>query len=219
MISVSQAVEEMLRTKPFVIEALCSGIINVSSLSRTLIPALEQTMRRRVNQGAVVMAINRMVPGLRSHQQFSYEQMVAALGDIIVHSNLADYTYRNSATMMGCHRELLSEIGAVSDAFYTIVRGVFESTVVVGRELCGVVERVFGAEQLTYSNRELSAVTVKLSRDNVQHVGVYYQILKFLAWEGINVKEVISTSTEFSLVVGESEVDAAFALLQNLKRV
>lgn len=59
---------------------------------------------------------------------------------------------------------------------------------------------------------------MKLSTGNVHFVGFYYQILKFIAWEGINVKEVISTANEFTIVVAEEDVDAAFAILKNLKQ-
>jgi len=38
-----------------------------------------------------------------------------------------------------------------------------------------------------------------------------------LAWEGISINEVISTSNEFTVLVSEEEVDLAFKVIKDLK--
>jgi hypothetical protein len=38
-----------------------------------------------------------------------------------------------------------------------------------------------------------------------------------LAWEGIIINEVISTSNEFTILVGEDQVDIAFKVIKDLK--
>jgi len=53
---------------------------------------------------------------------------------------------------------------------------------------------------------------------NTEIYGVYYYILKQLAWEGINIVQVVSTSNEFTIVVNQAEIDIAFKILMNLKR-
>ena len=119
---------------------------------------------------------------------------------------------------MDNHVKLMNSLAGRQDQFYTMVRGVFESTLVVGTELCPLVDDFFQDEECCYRNANLSAITLKLSASNVHFVGFYYQILKFIAWEGINVKEVISTTNEFTIIVAEEDVDAAFAILKNLKQ-
>jgi hypothetical protein len=41
--------------------------------------------------------------------------------------------------------------------------------------------------------------------------GVYSFILKALAWEGLNVVEVVSTLNEFTIILDDKAIDAAFA--------
>ncbi len=218
MLTISQAVEKVVKVKPFVTEALCEGLINISSLSRQIHPTVEKLTGKEVKQGAIVMALNRLVPNLKINVDSSYKNMISSLGDIIVRSDLSDYTFRNSPTIMENHVKLMNSLSSRQDLFYTMVRGVFESTLVVGSEICSLVEEQFKDEECAYKNGSLSAITLKLSTSNVHFVGFYYQILKFIAWEGINVKEVISTANEFSIIVGEEDVDAAFAILKNLKQ-
>ena len=45
--------------------------------------------------------------------------------------------------------------------------------------------------------------------------GVYYSILKQLAWEGINLVEVSSTYTELTLILHEKDINRAFSIIHN----
>lgn len=218
MLTISQAVEKVIKVKPFVTEALCEGLINISSLSRQIHPTIEKLTGKEVKQGAIVMALNRLVPNLKGSGDMTYRNVITSIGDIIVRSDLTDYTFRNSPTIIENHVKLMNQLVGRQDQFCTMVRGVFETTLVVGTEICPLVEVFFAGENSSYKNSNLSAITLKLSTGNVHFVGFYYQILKFIAWEGINVKEVISAANEFTIVVAEEDVDAAFAILKNLKQ-
>ncbi|MBE6341408.1 MAG: aspartate kinase [Bacteroidales bacterium] len=217
MLTISQAVEKIIKVKPFVIESLSEGLLNISSLARSILPDVARLTGRDVKQGAIVMALKRMVPDTSELASPLFNGMMNNLGDIIVRSNLTDYTFRNSSTIMKCHIQLISDISSHADAFYTMVRGVFESNLVVDSDVSPLVEKHFAHEVCTFRNANLSAITLKLPAGNVQAVGFYYQILKLIAWEGINVKEVVSTTNEFSLIVADEDVDRAFSILKRLK--
>jgi len=219
MITVSQAVEKVIKVKPFVVEALCEGILNNSSLARQIKPMVEKLTGKQVKMGAIVMALNRLTPQLDYSLSQNLEQLLESLGDIIVRSNLTDYTYKNSNNIFHCHTRVMQEISNQQDVFYTLVRGVFESNLVVSSTYERLVEEQFKDEECIYKQGELSAITLKLPTSNVQVTGFYYHIMKAIAWEGINIKEVISTTNEFTVIVNDEDVDRAFSILKNLRVV
>ena len=59
---------------------------------------------------------------------------------------------------------------------------------------------------------------MKLPRDNVKMTVLYYHILKKIAWNKINIIEVISTTNEFTLIVEEQDVGNAFNVLKNFNK-
>ncbi len=217
MITVSRAVEKVIKVKPFVVEALCEGILNNSSLARQIKPMVEKLTGKQVKMGAIVMALNRLIPQLDYSLSQNLEQLLESLGDIIVRSNLTDYTYKNSNNIFHCHTRVMQEISNQQDVFYTLVRGVFESNLVVSSTYEKLVEEQFKDEECIYKQGELSAITLKLPTSNVQVTGFYYHIMKAIAWEGINIKEVISTTNEFTVIVNDEDVDRAFSILKNLR--
>jgi hypothetical protein len=40
-----------------------------------------------------------------------------------------------------------------------------------------------------------------------------------LSWEWVNIREVISTSNEFTILMNEDDVDIAFKVIKNLKKL
>ncbi len=52
MKTISQAVSEYVKSKPFLSSALSDGIINFTSLSRKIKPDIEEILRKKVNNGA-----------------------------------------------------------------------------------------------------------------------------------------------------------------------
>ena len=77
---------------------------------------------------------------------------------------------------------------------------------------------MFSGEKLKSHTQDLASVTVKLPMVNTEIYGIYYYILKHLAWEGINIVELVSTSNEFTIVVKQDDVDKAFKILMQIKR-
>ena len=72
-------------------------------------------------------------------------------------------------------------------------------------------------EKLIQKLDNLASITVKLPKENISIPGIYYFIFQRLAWEGIIINEVISTSNEFTILVSEEVVDVAFRVIKDLK--
>ena len=77
---------------------------------------------------------------------------------------------------------------------------------------------IFKNETLIHSVLDLASITIKLPKDNLDQSGVYYFILKLLAWADIPLQEVISTTNEMTIVVKEKDINQTFAILMEMKR-
>ncbi|PCH69547.1 MAG: aspartate kinase [Bacteroidales bacterium] len=216
MITIPQVVEKIVSSQPFLAEALVDGLINISSLARKIQDQVEQSVKKPVKIGAIIMALNRLAPSLEIKINPGLKDVITNVGDIIVRSQLVDFTYKNSNTLIEKHTELLKSIGPNQEFFYTMVQGVFESNLVVSTTLKQKIEDVFTNEMLVSKSENLSSVTLKLPSTNSQQLGFYYFILKNIAWAGINIREVISTTNEFTLVVNDADIDKTFSVLKNM---
>ncbi len=80
-----------------------------------------------------------------------------------------------------------------------------------------MVEDIFRKERCLYKFPELGSISVKLPEENVSVPGIYYFIFQRLAWEGVTLNEVISTTNEFTIVMPEEHVNVAFRVIKDLK--
>ncbi len=217
MKTISAVVEQYIKKKPFLQSALAQGIINLTSLSRIVKPDIEEELGKDVRNGAIVMALKRLSDDLEFRATHKIVKVLKNIGEITVRSNLTDYTFLSSETILAQQAKLLEKVHENQDIFYTSSRGVNEINIVVSNALDATVESLFSQERCTQKAENLSSVTVKLPSENVSVPGIYYFIFQRLAWEGIILYEVISTTNEFTILVNDDQVDVAFKTIKDLK--
>jgi hypothetical protein len=217
MKTIASVVEHHIKTKPFLLSGLSQGIINLTSLARIMTPELEEELGKDIKQGAVVMALKRLTEDLDFRVNHKILKVLKNIGEITVRSSLIDYTFVVSETILHKQAALISEINLYSDIFYTSSRGVNETNIVVSESIGHLVDQHFAGEKLIQKLNNLSSITVKLPKENIAVPGIYYYIFQRLAWEGITINEVISTSNEFTILVSETQVDVAFKVIKDLK--
>ncbi|MCK6607002.1 hypothetical protein B0I03_10313 [Flavobacterium aquaticum] len=219
MKTISSVVEQYIKSKPFLLSSLSQGIINLTSLARIMMPELEMHLGKDVKQGAVVMSLKRLSEELDFKINYKISKVLKNIGEITVRSSLTDFTYVISDTLLDNQAKLISEINKQQDIFYTSSRGVNETNIVTSTSIEPMVEAIFKNEKLTHKIENLSSITVKLPQENISTPGVYYYIFQRLAWEGIIIHEVISTTNEFTIIVSDDQIDVAFKVIKDLKNV
>ncbi|MBP9847982.1 MAG: aspartate kinase [Flavobacterium sp.] len=219
MKTISSVVEQYIKSKPFLLSSLSQGIINLTSLARIMMPELETHLGKDVKQGAVVMSLKRLSEELDFKINYKISKVLKNIGEITVRSSLTDFTYVISDTLLENQAKLISEINKQQDIFYTSSRGVNETNIVISTSVELLIEAIFKNEKLTHKIENLSSITVKLPQENISTPGIYYYIFQKLAWEGIIIHEVISTTNEFTIIVSDDQIDVAFKVIKDLKNV
>tara|TARA_B100000809_G_scaffold70283_1_gene67755 strand:+ start:3837 stop:4499 length:663 start_codon:yes stop_codon:yes gene_type:complete len=211
-------VEEIIKKSPFLEEALAEGIINLSSLSRQIKPEIDEELQKDVQIGAIVMALKRLSPKFDPNLKIRVKKVINKLGDITVRSKITYYTFANSDTIIDKQAVLLKGLKGKKDTFFAFTQGVYETTIILSDSEHSDVDNIFRGETLIQDTSGLSSITIKLPSENADVSGIYYFILKKIAWEGINISDIISTMHEFTIIVDDEYIDRAFSILKNLNK-
>ena len=217
MKTIASCVQEIIVSSPFLEEGLSRQIINFSALAKDLNQPISEMLRKPVKDGAIMMALRRHQHPLNLENSVRLKKVFKNLGDITVRSNLSDFTFQNSKTLINSHSQVLEKISANHQIFYAFTRGMFESNIIISTSEKESILKAFENETQIGLQDKLSAISIYLPKGNSKIAGLYYQIFKRLAWEKITLYEVVSTTNEFTIVVEDDLVDKAFSVIKRLK--
>jgi hypothetical protein len=219
MKTIAACVESIVLEQPFLEEGLSQGIINYSALAEVLQNQVSKTLAKPVKTGAIMMALRRFKDSLTvSKPYYGLNTLLAQLGDITLRSNLSDFTFKNSETLINSQSDILKTIEKRNHIFYTFTRGILESNIIISSTEKDAVLKSFKNEDCLAIKENLSAISLLLPKQNTKVAGLYYQILKRLAWQNVSLYEVISTTNEFTIVIEDVFVDNAFSIIKNLNK-
>ncbi len=219
MKTVQKIVNGLLKESPFIEDGLSDGYINLTALAKVYQPRVEKVSGKPIQTGAIVMAIKRYNTsyGTAMHHR-KVSEYIANLGDIIIRTNLVDFTFKNSSELLNRHQELLLSIKDRPTVFHASSKGVYETNIVTCTSMSPTINQLFENEKMINKIDDLASLTMRLPIDHFCIPGIFYIIFKKLASENINIIELISTTNEFTVIINQQEINRAFDVLQNLKK-
>ena len=214
MITLKQELERLIKNKPLLEEGLAKRLINLSALARFFKPQLQKNLyKKRVSNAALIMSLKR----LQSKVKVNFPKSIDVKSDseLILRNNLIEYTFVTSKNLVKLQGELLSSPNA-QDSYIGISRGTTETTFITSNQLSTILEKLYKNEKLVSKIDNLCAVTIRFSEKTITTPGVYYTILKALAWENINLIELVSNYRELTLIFDKKDIEPAFLSIRSV---
>ena len=199
-----------MQETPLLAEVLSEGIGNVASIARLIKKDVERRALEAVSEQAIAMALHRL-PSVKKHPHVGFKFL----------KDIQDISLRSDLVLVFVHsgEKVVSKLTAFEErhpnAVIGITKGLAETMVVLRGEGWKVLAKSFGPS-LVRVQEHLAAITMRLPSESMSVPGVYYPILKVLAWEGINVVELVSAGTELSLFVEDKDIDRALRSIRSL---
>lgn len=213
MITVPQAVEKIIKRSRYLSEAMSKDLINASSLARYTRQEVESLTFKDVSVGSITVAIKRLQKSFTSG--YKPITIFEEAPDMIVRSNLTLIYVKNSGHLL----EKLSTIEKSSLSFQKkalFTYGRVETMILTNKVNLPNIEKLLKGEGVIETFPDVSAITIHLPKEAVKTSGIFYFFIKSLAWEGVNILDILSTHSELTLIFMPEEINTAFGILQSL---
>jgi len=213
MITVPQAVEKIVKRSRYLTEALSKDLINASSLARYIQPEVEELVFKKVTLGSIIVAVKRLSNNYSS--TYPPVTIFKVPPDLIIRSNLALIYIKNSDQTLEKLLNIEEEsLNIQKKALFTYGR--VETTILTNRINLRMIQELMKGEEITKFFDNVSSITIHLPKDAVANSGIIYFFLKSLAWEDVNILDILSTETELTLVFSSEDIKTAFGIIQSL---
>jgi len=192
---------------------LIQGVISYSNYAASIAAQVNTLCAKEVNQAAIVMAIRRYSEQLRSKEG---EQKKYNLHyEIVIKTNIYAINMVRSESIGAKIGQLYSLIESKSGDFLNITLGSREISISFSEKYVETVKKLTKGESYLYSKGDLVALSLIFSGDFMSTPGIVYEAVRKLAWEQINVNEIVSTMNELTFVVKREDSMSAFSVLQS----
>ena len=95
-------------------------------------------------------------------------------------------------------------------------QGIHEASFIMSQDLFEKYKNTIESKNPLVFQDKVSTITIYLPKEAQETSGIYYFFLKSLAWEGINILELVSTPQELTIVVSDHDVERAFGIIKSL---
>ncbi|MFA5467967.1 MAG: hypothetical protein WC224_02770 [Sphaerochaetaceae bacterium] len=213
MESISSCVKHIIDRTPFLYEMLIQGILSYSNYAQSIQKNVEELYGKSVKTAAIVMAIRRYGEELRKKEteQKSYNLKY----EIVMKTNIFSVNLVLSHTIMDKLGNLYNKVKPSSGDFLNVTLGSHEISISISEKHHELLQPFLEEEKVLHTMGDLVALSLVFSGDFMSTPGIVYEAVRKLAWEEINVNEIVSTMNELTFVISRDDSMAAFAVLQS----
>ncbi len=213
METISSVVKGLIDHNPFLLEAMARGILSYGNLAAELMPQVEKRLEKPVKDSAIVMALRRYGDEIRQLSLMGSKNGISC--EIVMKTNICDFNVAKTPGLLDRLQELYSIVNLNRGDFLNISIGSDEISIVISDKYADQVREFLAGDIIQGHKTGLVSLTLLFEGDFIETPGVVYQAVRRLAWERINVYEIVSTMTELTVVVDCSDSLKGYEVLQD----
>ncbi len=213
MVTISHIVQKIVDKRIFIQESMNKNIISYASLAKQLQPEIEEEMEKTVKRHAIEMALRRYKEQLQQkHKTITFDYS----SDIIMKTQVCDISVLRSQTFLKKINNLYDTVKLEKGDILNIIHGSNEVSIVTNERYKQKFLDILKNENVLNIEEHLISLTMTFSKEFLYTPGVIFNIIRNIAWENINIFEIISTNTELTFIIHKRDAIRAYKTLEKL---
>ena len=209
--SVATCVKDIINRSPFISEMMSLDLISFSNLARFIKGEVESMCGHSVSEASIIMASRRYASELAARMEESRDEGIGY--EISMKTNIYDVNLRRSDESAARLMRLYGVVKPSQGDFLNLSIGSHEISLSVSDKYLSEVDEIIDEDDVIHRFTDLVALTIVFKGDFLQTPGILYLAARKLAWESINIIEVISTMNVLTFVVRKDESARAYEAL------
>lgn len=214
MIKIQPTVREIVLKELEAYFALTNGYMNMSSYAYRIRPKVELLTKKQVTIASLVVSLSRLRKEFKKGKPLIHE---VAIKNITTKLPLSELAYENSKEFINRLESLHKNISVSQEDFFTTTIGTTEIDIICSSNLENKILKHFKIKP-KYINHGFAAIGISFGPEVFDTPNVFFSLLSVTARARINIEELVSTPTEFIIIVAEKDFGKTVALFSELHR-
>ena len=213
MVTISHVVQKIINDKIFLLEPMSRGIVAYGSLAEQLKPEIEEELGKEVKTHAIVMALRRYAESLKlKHQKINFDYS----SEIILKTDMCDFAVLRSTSILNKLKSFYDVVDFEKGDILNIIHGRQEVSIVTNERYREKLLNLLTGEKILNIEKNLVSLTLTYSKNFLYSPGVIYNVIRNIAWENINIYEIVSTNTELTFILNKKDGVSGYKVLEKL---
>ena len=216
MVTISNIVQKLVDDRIYVQESMEKEIISYASLAKQLHKDVEEELGKPVKKHAIEMALRRYKDHLKNKNKtvsFNYSS------DLIMKTKICDIAVVRSPNLLMKLRKLYDIVDFERGDVLSIIQGISEVSIVTNERYKKNLLDILKVEKILITEDNLISLTMTFSKDFFYTPGIIFNIIRNIAWENINIYEIVSTNTELTVIIHKKDAMKGYKALEKLIQV
>jgi hypothetical protein len=208
MISINQALKEIISDSPFLEDGIYNWYINYSSFANYIKPRIEQITKKKVTISSIKMWLTKY--SKEAQKIIKYKKFNT--WDFYVKTNIEIiYMDKTLETL-----ELIKAIygnGLSKGNYLAIIIWGREISVIYDSKISGKINSQIDKKYIKLKVEELSIIWMYFEEESINENGLLYTLLKKLNFNNINVLELVSNFAEVAFLINKKDFKKSLEVL------
>jgi len=213
MVTISHVVQNILNKHVFLQEAINHGIVSFNKLADHIKTDIEKELNKKVKHNAIVMALRRYEEKLETKKEkiaFNYFR------ETLLRTDICYIVIEESETTIRTIQRLYDEINFKHGGIFNITQGNYEISIITNQRYKDRFLELLKDENILKVVENLVVISLTYSKDFSATPGLLYNVSRFIAWENINIYNVINTPKELAFIISKKDAMRCYNTLDKM---
>jgi hypothetical protein len=213
MVTISHVVQNILNKHVFLQEAISHGIVSFNKLAENIKPDIEKVLNKKVKHNAIVMAFRRYTEKLETKKDkiaFNYFR------ETLLRTDICYIVIEESETTVRTIQKLYDVINFKHGGIFNLTQGNYEISIITNQRYKDRFLEILNEENILKVVDNLVVISLTYSKDFSSTPGLLYNVSRFIAWEDINIYNVINTPKELAFIISKKDAMRCYNTLERM---
>lgn len=214
MVTISHIVNKLVDERIYLHEALSKGIASYGSVAKHLKPELEKELGKEVKHSAIVTALRRYAEKLTT--RFNGVKFNTKYSEVNLKTHIIAINVLKTQELFDKLKRFYDLVQFEKGDILHVVYGRTHVAIITNKRYKDNILKLLQNQKIKKIEENLVALSFRVGKERIEEPGVLFKLTRSLAWEDINVVEIISVDVEVTFIVDKKNATKGYNALERL---
>ena len=214
MVTISHIVTKLVDEKIYLYEAISKKIASYGSVAKQLKPEIEKELGRPVDHSAIVTAIRRYSEKI--NKKFPDVKFNSKYAEVNLKTHIIDINVLKTQELFDKLKRFYDVVNFERGDILHVIYGRTNVAIVTNERYKEEILKLLQNQKIKKIEEDLVALSFTVGKKRIDKPGVIFQITRSLAWEDINIIEIISVDLDVAFIIKKEDAVKGYNALERL---